>query len=101
MQPQTIKPGRLEEVMQMLQQSHYYSLIQDQVFLTHPPGDFPSREVRSPTINEISRSRAIRVTDAEPLAGIHAEKVVYYQNHNPTFQQQQEVLARDLKEYVI
>ena len=101
MQPQTIKPGQRENLVQRLRVSSYYSLIEADIFLTHPPGNFPTCRPGMMMINDISRTARVTATDADPLAGIHGERIIYYPSNNQTVLEHQELLARELSDYLV
>ena len=98
---QTILPGREGELIRVLRSSSFFTLIQPYIYLTHPPGHFPSTDHRQSTINDVSRLRRVTTLDAPPLALIRDGGIIYYSSDNHLVIQCQNHLARELSDYVL
>ena len=102
--PQTIQPGRKEDMLTFLRSSYLYLLGGNEIYLVHPPQNFPTRYCNMPTVRDVLRVLGrSTIHDTYPLARINREEVYYDPTiaHNQAFLTGQRALARDLSDYVI
>ncbi len=101
-EPQTIKPGKRQDLLQWLRSSEYYIFVAYSgcVYLKNPLSCL-ARSTKRSAFNNGPRRVLDPIHDFDPLATIGREKVNYLSSPSSLFHSYQLTLSKELSDFVV